>query len=291
MGPSNREMQSMNGNHETVTIISANMTCWARHAETVLAMKADALVLQETRLTRLTPVRATKKAAFQGYDVVWGRGMRQMKTRLRGKNLVGNEALRKSTMYGGVGILANQKTLTWPYCSWYQGWRSSDFGLERTVFACSNTPTARRQKAVFFTSPMYLEPQFDTPAQARKERMMKLALEDIAKLGDQAALICVDQNCSSMAIMEAAIEAGDPEPTYGRDKAWDRVASRPGYEHRTSRPDRVYANAIAAQTITKYRLIRHTGIPQHLPIEITFRAAALKKKYIAIQPPADLLPS
>ena len=93
---------------------------------------------------------------------------------------------------------------------------------------------------------------------------MKLALEDIAKLGDQAALICVDQNCSSMAIMEAAIEAGDwvdlgkrfafsdPEPTYGRDKAWDRVAA----EHRTSRPDRVYANAIAAQAITKYRLIR-----------------------------------
>ena len=44
-------------------------------------MKADALVLQETRLTRLTQVRATKKAAFQGYDVVWGQGMRQMKTR------------------------------------------------------------------------------------------------------------------------------------------------------------------------------------------------------------------
>ena len=72
---------------------------------------------------------------------------------------------------------------------------------------------------------------------------MKLALEDIAKLGDQAALICVDQNCSSTAIMEAAIEAGDwvdfgkrfaivdPEPTNGRDKAWDRVAA----EHRTSR--------------------------------------------------------
>ena len=34
-----------------------------------------------------------------------------MKSRLRGKNLVGNESLRKSTMYGGVGILAKQKTL------------------------------------------------------------------------------------------------------------------------------------------------------------------------------------
>ena len=88
-------MHAKNGSH----IISANMTCWARHAETVLAMKADALVLQETRLTRLTQVRATKKAAFQGYDVVWGQGMRQMKTRIRGKNQVGNEALRKSTTY------------------------------------------------------------------------------------------------------------------------------------------------------------------------------------------------
>ena len=48
----------------------------------------------------------------------------------------------------------------------------------------------------------------------------------------------------------------------------------------------MYANSIAAQAITKYRLIRPTGIPQHLPIEIKFRAAALKKKYIAIQPPA-----
>ena len=111
MGPSNREMHAMNGNRDTVTIISANMTCWAKHAETVLAMKADALVLQETRLTRLTQVRATRKAALQGYDVVWGQGMKQMKTRSRGKNLVGNETLRKSTMYGGVGILANQRTL------------------------------------------------------------------------------------------------------------------------------------------------------------------------------------
>ena len=48
----------------------------------------------------------------------------------------------------------------------------------------------------------------------------------------------------------------------------------------------MYANAIAAQAITKYRLIRHTGISQHLPIEITFRAAALRRKHIAIQPPA-----
>ena len=111
MGPSNREMHAMNGNRDTVTIISANMTCWAKHAETVLAMKADTIVLQETRLTRLTQVRATRKAAFHGYDVVWGQGMKHMKTRLRAKNLVGNETLRKSTMYGGVGIRANQKTL------------------------------------------------------------------------------------------------------------------------------------------------------------------------------------
>ena len=40
LGPSNREMHAMHGNHETVTIVSANMTSWARHAETVLAMKA-----------------------------------------------------------------------------------------------------------------------------------------------------------------------------------------------------------------------------------------------------------
>ena len=65
----------MNGNRETVTIISANMTCWAKHAEKVLATKADALVLQETRLNRLTQVRASRKAAFQGYDAVWGQGM------------------------------------------------------------------------------------------------------------------------------------------------------------------------------------------------------------------------
>ena len=103
MGPSNREMHAMDGNRDTVTIISANMTCWARHAETVLAMKADALVLQETRLTRLTQVRATRKAAFQGHDVVWGQGMRQMET-LRGKNLAGNEALRKNRLCTAVSV-------------------------------------------------------------------------------------------------------------------------------------------------------------------------------------------
>ena len=57
MGPSNREMHAMNGIHVTVTTISANMTCWARHAETVLAMKADAIVLQETRMMRLTQIK------------------------------------------------------------------------------------------------------------------------------------------------------------------------------------------------------------------------------------------
>ena len=286
----------MNGNRETVTIISANLTCWSKHAEKVLATKADALVLQETRLNRLTQVRASRKAAFQGYDAVWGQGMKQMKTRLRGKNLVGNESLRKSTMYGGVGILANQKTLPGMLAAGTKDGAAATLAESgRYVRAAIPLKREGRKQFLHITN-MYLEPQFDTPAQARKERMMKLALEDIAKLGDQAALICVDQNCSSMAIMEAAIEAGDwvdlgkrfaigdPEPTYGRDKAWDRIAA----EHRTSRPDRVYANAIAAQAITRYRLIRHTGIPQHLPIEIKFRAATLKKKYIAIQPSSGL---
>ena len=196
-------------------------------------------------------------------------------------------------MYGGVGILANQKTVPGLLAAGSKDGAAATLA-ESGRYLRAAIHLQREGKQFLHITNMYLEPQFDTPAQARKERMMKLALEDIAKLGDQAALICVDQNCSSMAIMEAAIEAGDwvdhgkrfaigdPEPTFGRDKAWDRVAA----EHCTSRPDRVYANAIAAQAITKYRLIRHTGVPQHLPIEITFRAAALKKRYIAIQPPA-----
>ena len=222
------------------------MTRWARHAETVLAMKADALVLQETRLTRLMQVRATKKAAFQGYDVVWGQGMRQMKTRLRGKKLVGNQALRKSTMYGGVGILAHQKTLPGVLAAGTKDDTAATLAESGRYLRAAIHLQREGKKQFLHITNMYLEPQFDTPAQARKERMMKLALEDIAKLGDQAALICVDQNFSSMAVMEAVIEAGDwvdlgkrfaigdPEPTYGRDKAWDRVAA----EHRTSRPDR-----------------------------------------------------
>ena len=230
-GPSNREMHAMNGNRDTVTIISANMTCWAKHAETVLAMKADALVLQETRLNRLMQVRASRKAAFQGYDVVWGQGMKQMKTRIRGNNLVGNETLRKSTMYGGVGILANQKTLPGLLAAGTKDGAAATLAESgRYVRAAIPLQHEGRKQFLHITN-MYLEPQFDTPAQARKERMMKLALEDIAKLGDQAALICVDQNCSSMAIMEAAIEAGDwvdlgkrfaigdPEPTYGRGQS------------------------------------------------------------------------
>ena len=88
-GPSNRVMHAMNGNHETVTIISANLTCWSKHAEKMLAMKADALVLQETRLNRLTQMRASRKAAFQGYDAVQGQGMKQMKTRFWGKIWLG----------------------------------------------------------------------------------------------------------------------------------------------------------------------------------------------------------
>ena len=224
-GPSNREMHAMNGNRETVTIISANLTCWSKHAEKVLAMKADALVLQETRLNRLTQVRASRKAAFQGYDAVWGQGMKQMKTRLRGKNLVGNESVRKSTMYGGVGILAKQKTLPGMLAAGTKDGAAATLAESgRYVRAAIPLKREGRKQFLHITN-MYLEPQFDTPAQARKERMMKLALEDIAKLGDQAALICVDQNCSSMSIMEAAIEAGDwvdlgkrfavgdPEPT------------------------------------------------------------------------------
>ena len=208
--------------------------------------------------------------------------------------MVGIESLRKSTMYGGAGILAKQKTLPGMLAAGTKDGAAATLAESgRYVRAAIPLKREGRKQFLHITN-MYLEPQFDTPAQARKERMMKLALEDIAKLGDQAALICVDQNCSTMSIMEAAIEAGDwvdlgkrfavgdPEPTYGRDKTWDKIAA----EHRTSRPDRVYANAIAAQAITRYRLIRHTGIPQHLPIEIKFCAATLKKKYIAIQPPA-----
>ena len=120
---------------------------------------------------------------------------------------------------------------------------------------------------------------------------MKLALEDIAKLGDQAALICVAPRWLSWR-PRSRLEtgwtsaSGSRSVTQSQHTAETKLGTELLLKHRTSRPDRVYANAEAAQAITKYRLVRHTGIPQHLPIEITFRAAALKKKYIAIQPPA-----
>ena len=146
----------------------------ATHAEKVLSMKANALVLQETRLTRLTQVRATKKAAFQVYDVLRGQGMQQMKTRLRGKNLVGNEALRKSTMYGGVGILTNQKTLPGLLAAGTKDGAAAT-SAESGRYLRAAIPLQREGKKQFLhITNMYLEPQFDTPAQARKERMMKL---------------------------------------------------------------------------------------------------------------------
>ena len=154
MGPSNREVHAVNGNHETVTIISANMTCWARHAETVLAMKADALVLQETRLTRLTQVRGHKKGSLPGLRR--GLGSRHETD----KNTTSREKPGRQRSSSQIDYVRRcryprePENLTWPSCSWYQRWRTSDFGRERTVFARSNTPTARRRQSSFFTAPI-----------------------------------------------------------------------------------------------------------------------------------------
>ena len=113
--------------------------------------------------------------------------MSQMKTRLRRKKLVGNEALRKSTMYGGVGILAHQETLPGLLAAGTKDGAAATLAESgRYVRAAIPLQRAGKKQFLHITN-MYLEPQFDTPAQARKERMMKLALEDIDKLGEQAA--------------------------------------------------------------------------------------------------------
>ena len=78
-------------------------------------------------------------------------------------------------MYGGVGILAHQKTLPGLLAAGTKDGAAATLAESGWYLRAAIPPRREGKKQFLHVTNMYLEPQFDTPAQARKERMMKLA--------------------------------------------------------------------------------------------------------------------
>ena len=127
------------------------------------------------------------------------------------------------------------------------------------------------------------EPAADNAAVVNKERYFEKIFADAQALGEQPVFLCCDTNWSKHSpTIEQAIASGlwtdlgvrfqptdGPEPTFGQKKGWDKISKGPGI----TRPDRIYANSLAALMVTSFELLRWVDIPGHIPIKITLSAA------------------
>jgi hypothetical protein len=98
------EMRAYTGN--TIKIISANINSWKKHGNHVLSWKSDILALQEVRLTETTKISAKRTMENQGYQAIFGKGMRsQFITSASTKGRTTAVATQ-----GGVAICAREST-------------------------------------------------------------------------------------------------------------------------------------------------------------------------------------
>ena len=125
---------------------------------------------------------------------------------------------------------------------------------------------------------------------------MKRAFDDLARLGNQPCVLCVDTNMSeNNAYLKAVVATGDwidvaytfsegkPAPTYSSDPCWDKREQGRGI----TRPDRIFVNRIAFEMIIKYEVLRDVTIPSHLPQRIEFDAERLQEEQTVMEYPKE----
>lgn len=142
---------------------------------------------------------------------------------------------------------------------------------------------------------LYVEATYGRAGKLRKERILTLAFEDAATVGEQPFILCTDSNLgseTSRVIEEAEkhgwvdlgkrfAEAEGPEMTYGKDPKWNKQDRGKNI----TRPDRIFANAAAAALVTSFEVIKTNRVPNHLPLKITIDAERISEAIRVVKQP------
>ena len=144
---------------------------------------------------------------------------------------------------------------------------------------------------------MHNIPQSGESANVIKERNNARMLEDVARLGEQPVVLCLDTNQHESAVLDEAIQSGryidvakklagreGPDPTWSQDLKWDKISRGSG----KTRPDKVIVNRVAWDMIKNFRLRRESRIPGHIPIEIELDAEMISEEQTILKHPNKL---
>ena len=273
----NRERRAEKGNiPRTITIASANITSWRRHANDLMRVGGDIMAVQEARLTRYSAMKAEAHAGGQGYSMVGGKPLQPMPVRRKG-----GQGQPTDCTCGVVLVLARRSTCPGTKAAGAMGNVAREI-YEKSRHARAAIPLQARGRTTFLhIESLYNKAGSSAAVQVRRGRSMARALEDCSAIGEQPVLICCDSNMSRSEVMKEAILSGKwvdlgarfateggPEPTFGSSKEWDRVSRGVG----VTRPDRTLANSTAAGLAIGFELIRDAMMPGHLPIRFVLEA-------------------
>ena len=287
------EMRSVVGN---IKIISANITSWRKQGDHVMAWNSDIVALQEVRLTEAAKVGTNLHIGKKGYKGIYGKGM--------GAKFALKPGGQKSAAFateGGVAIMAKEK-----YKLMAAGANSSEaralFEQGRYVRGAIPIEAKGKHFGLHIVS-LHNVPQHGVGPDIIKERNNSRMLEDLARLGDQPVILCLDTNRSESEVLEEAVKNGryvdvgkmaggteGPEPTRCNDPKWDKF-SREG-DQKPTRPDKILVNRIAWEMIKKdakgnicFKLKRDSKIPGHIPLEIELDAEVVAEQQTVLRHP------
>ena len=278
---------------DQLVILSANVTSWECHADSLLLAGADILVLQETRLSQAGIHSQTKKLHFHkpSWRSVWGQAPNTIK--IRGKPA--HKASGKSK-HGGVAILAKDPIALVPVgYDTFQGHALSET-TRWTTAAVPLSPCGALSRRFLHIVSFYGIPNRHNGAEyTQNERLIELVFQHCNSLGPQPVLLCMDCNTSpekslqfqkSLATnqwFDVAECFQNTNPTFCANPNWDKITPGPG----VSRPDYIVANSAALALCTNFTIRRDLSTKGHLGLQITIkRPHCMIPKKVYIPPTA-----
>ena len=254
-------------------IRSANINSWHQKSDMVLGWKANAVALQETRLTDQGQRDATNEAYDRGWKALWGA---PVSLKASGVSVNGGK-------HSGVGLLVQRRVpaqiVQTGTAEAKQLWNSGRFLHAKVI-----TGVGRQWLHIFVW--------YGFASGKRKvllnQEHVTLMLREVAALGNVPVVMLGDWNCAPQPqkciALQTACAAGElydaaldvamrneaePESTYF-ERLRDRKAK--------SRLDAVFVNRNAVVALDRCTVANGVALRPHKPIDTTFRFEAYRQK-------------
>ena len=260
--------------------------------------QADAIAVQETRLTSSGQVRNSKDLLHSGYHSLHGFPCSPVVFKNKGQFRLARSATSAGRQ-GGVAIFSKKP---WPVlpCS-----RDSDidslYKKSRWIHAAIplGNHGAASKRFLHVISFCNLSGRDQGLVHTNKNRYLEKVFGHASKLGQQPILICMDANtsvsgsqCLSCALatgrwvdLGAHFTNNNPQPTFCSDKKWDKLS----WSKNVTRPDLIFANSAAVAICESFRIRRDLSPKGHLGLEVTINCQKICQTFQTFQPPRAFL--